>query len=135
VKKVIDMLGDLNTARVPLAVPAAIGMLSCALEKEQQGRASKPAAAPDGQLIYPESLTPTLAHVLGFMNFRTGPMAHVFRAAGHDIATKCEAEQAFVLDWMIRTVIRHGDKWAEVLADDLNAARAAIQRGGSDAGK
>ena len=72
-------------------------------------------------LIYPATMTPLLEHVLGFPNFRTGPIAHVFQKAGFAIKKKCEAEQAFVLDRMIRAVLEHGEKWAEVFESDLRA--------------
>lgn len=81
------------------------------------------AAAPVDQLIYPPVLIPELSKALGFMNFQTGPIAHIFRAAGHDIPTKCEAEQAFVLDRMIRAVIKHGDKWLQAFSTDLKTAQ------------
>jgi hypothetical protein len=85
------------------------------------------AATEASALIYPATLTAELEHALGFMNFRIGPMAQVYRAAGHNIATKCEAEQAFVLDRMVRTVITHGDKWLEAFAADIRAAQEAAK--------
>lgn len=77
-------------------------------------------------LTYPDTMTPELAHILGLSNFRIGPIAHVFQAAGHSIARKCEAEQAFVLDRMIRAVLQHGPQWAKVFTLDLEAQRAII---------
>ncbi|MDB5978691.1 MAG: hypothetical protein JWR07_5451 [Nevskia sp.] len=79
------------------------------------------------QLIYPPTMTPLLAHVMGFPNFHTGPIAHVFQKAGFDIPTKCEAEQAFVLDRMIRAVLTHGEGWAAAFEDDLRAQYAIIE--------
>lgn len=79
-------------------------------------------------LAYPPAMTPTLEHVLGFMNFRTGPIAHVFQAAGFPIPTKCEAEQAFVLDRMIRAVLEHGDTWSEVFTADIKAQYTIIEK-------
>ena len=72
-------------------------------------------------MIYPQTMTPALEHVLGVMNFRTCPIAHVFQKAGFAIPTKCEAEQAFVLDRMIRAVLTHGEGWADVFNADIRA--------------
>jgi hypothetical protein len=72
-------------------------------------------------MLYPQTMTPALEHVLGTMNFRTSPVAHVFQKAGFAIPTKCEAEQAFVLDRMIRAVLTHGEGWADVFNDDIRA--------------
>lgn len=71
------------------------------------------------QLIYPEELTPALAEVLGLMIFKTGPIAHGFRAAGHNIKPKVEAEQAFVLHWLIKLALRHGDGWQPIAGEQL----------------
>lgn len=80
-------------------------------------------ALPFGEvpMLYPRTMTPALENVLGFMNFRTGPIAHVFQKAGFAIPTKCEAEQAFVLDRMIRAVLTHGEGWADVFNADIRA--------------
>jgi hypothetical protein len=86
--------------------------------------AGEPAAP--APLIYPPELTPALAHILGFPNFRTGPIAHVFQQAGFKIATKCEAEQAFVLDRLIRAVLTHGEGWADAFSADLRTQQAVI---------
>lgn len=80
------------------------------------------------ELAYPTSLTPPLKQVLSFMNFRTGPIAHVFQAAGFPIPKKCEAEQAFVLDRMIRTVLQHGEEWIDVFAADLHLQQAIVEK-------
>jgi len=60
---------------------------------------------------WPERLTPELGEVLGMMVFETCPIAHAFRAAGRDIAPKTEAEQAFVLHWLIGVALEHGANW------------------------
>jgi hypothetical protein len=67
---------------------------------------------------YPADLTPALRDVLGMM-FETGPIAHGFRAAGHDIPNKVEAEQAFVLHWLIKLALEHGDGWRKIAGDQL----------------
>jgi hypothetical protein len=79
--------------------------------------------------VYPEELTPALDEVLGLMNFTTCPIAHAFRAAGEPIPTKTEREQAFVLHWLIKLALRHGDGWRKIAGDRLqelaNAAKEA----------
>lgn len=70
---------------------------------------------------YPAEVTPALAQVLGLMNFQTCPVAHLFRAAGHDIPRKVEAEQAFVLHRLIKLALQHGDRWREVAEAELKA--------------
>ena len=72
-------------------------------------------------------MTITLADVLGLPNFRTGPIAHVYRAAGAEIRTKCEDEQAFVLDRYLRLAIEHGDEWRTAAEADLKAAYARAE--------
>ena len=46
-------------------------------------------------------MTTELREVLGLMPPATGPIARDFRAAGEDIPSKPDAEQAFVLNWLI----------------------------------
>lgn len=74
-------------------------------------------------LLYPDTLTDDLQEVLGWPNFRCAPIAHLFRDAGADIARKAEAEQAYVLDWLIRLTILHGPDWRAVAAADMQAAQ------------
>ncbi|TXL72522.1 hypothetical protein FHP25_24825 [Vineibacter terrae] len=76
-------------------------------------------------LVYPPMLTPALSQVLGLMIMQTAPLAHGFRDAGHPIASRVEDEQAFVLDWLVRKAIRHGDDWRRFAGEDL--ARIAAQ--------
>lgn len=61
--------------------------------------------------------------VLGLPNFRTGPIAHVMRAGGAQIRAKCEAEQAWVIQWLLELVLEHGDEWGEVGQEQMAAAR------------
>ncbi|MBN3822293.1 hypothetical protein G3O00_01500 [Burkholderia sp. Ac-20384] len=75
---------------------------------------------------YPDELTDDLRHVLGFPNFRCGPYAHLMRAAGADIKTKAEDEQAYVLHWLVKMVLDHGARWADVAGDELEAIRAKV---------
>nr|WP_314606531.1 hypothetical protein [uncultured Janthinobacterium sp.] len=78
-------------------------------------------------LRYPALITAALVDVLGLPNFRTGPIAHVYRAAGAEIRTKCEDEQAFVLDRYLRLAIGHGDEWRTAAEADLKAAYARAE--------
>ena len=83
------------------------------------------------RLIYPEELSLELDIVLGFPNFKCAPYAQVFRAAGYEIAQKAEREQAFVIHWLTKLVLEHGDRWAEVAQEELKAlVPAAAQEGG-----
>jgi hypothetical protein len=63
---------------------------------------------------------------LAVMDLRIGPMATIFRAAGYKIAAQCAAEEAFILDRMMRTVLTHGDKWAPVFAAELRVAQDVV---------
>jgi hypothetical protein len=92
-----------------------------------EGGGAGPSTEPP--LAYPETVTPALEHVLGLMNFHTGPVAHLFRDTGTAIARKTEAEQAFVLHWLIKLALRHGDGWGEIahakITELIAIARAA----------
>ena len=79
------------------------------------------------RLSYPATMTAALADVLGLPNFRTGPRAHVYRAAGAEIRTKCEDEQAFVLDRFLRLALEHGEDWRTAAEADLKAAHTLAE--------
>lgn len=81
----------------------------------------------NGDLRYPATMSAALAEVLGLPNFRTGPIAHVYRAAGSEIRTKCEDEQAFVLDRFLRLAIEHGEGWRTAAEADIKAAYTQIE--------
>ncbi|MCA7965750.1 hypothetical protein LGM54_22530 [Burkholderia cenocepacia] len=74
--------------------------------------------------VYPDDLTDTLRHVLGFPNFRCAPYAHLMRDSGTNIGTRAEDEQAHVLHWLVKLVLDHGDRWADAAEEDLNTMRA-----------
>ncbi|MFT0167541.1 hypothetical protein ACLKMY_00735 [Paraburkholderia mimosarum] len=76
---------------------------------------------------YPDEITPELREVLGWPNFRCGPVAHVFQAAGYDIAERAEDEQAFVLHWFVKLVLRHGADWWSVASDELSSLQERIK--------
>jgi hypothetical protein len=75
---------------------------------------------------FPSELTDDLREVLGWPNFKCAPIAHLMRAAGADIKHKAEDEQAAVLHWMVRLVLRHGPDWWTVGSDELNAMQERI---------
>lgn len=74
---------------------------------------------------YPDEITDEFKFVLGWPNFRCGPYAHLFRAAGHDIKPRSEDEQAFVLHWLVKLVLDHGAEWSDIAQSQLEAMRAA----------
>lgn len=73
-----------------------------------------------GQLLLPETMTPAIDQALGEPNFRTGPIAHLFRDTGEDIPPKMEREQAFVLFWLLRLAIEHGENWRRVAGAEID---------------
>ena len=85
------------------------------------------------RLVYPDKLSLELDIVLGFPNFKCGQYARVFRAAGYDIPTKAEREQAFVIHWLTKLVLEHGDRWAEVAQEEFKAlVPAAAEQEGAE---
>jgi hypothetical protein len=66
------------------------------------------------EMVLPDEMTAAMRDALGIPNFRTGPIAHLFRADGQPIPKKMEEEQAVVLFWALRLAIEHGDRWREV---------------------
>ncbi|MFN3650060.1 MAG: hypothetical protein ACK47B_10820 [Armatimonadota bacterium] len=80
------------------------------------------------EIVLPEKLTPAIQDALGLPNFRTGPIAHLFRAAGHDIPCRFEEEQAFVLFWALELALKHGEAWRAWAGDELNALRASLPK-------
>lgn len=68
---------------------------------------------------YPEELTPELREVLGWPNFKCAPVAHAFQASGYPIAKRAEDEQAFVLHWFTKLVLRHGGQWWEKACEEI----------------
>jgi hypothetical protein len=73
---------------------------------------------------FPRTITPEIAEVLSLPNFRTGPLAHLYRAAGHDIRPRFEDEQAFVLHRFLLLALEHGDDWRRHADADIQAAQA-----------
>ena len=81
--------------------------------------------------LYPATLTPELDEVLGWPNFKCGPYAEIFRAAGYEIPRKAEREQAFILHWLTGLVLKHGAGWHDQGSIELTALRDKIAEQGS----
>ncbi len=62
-------------------------------------------------MIYPETMTPELQHILGRPNFACAKMAALMRKAGYEIPEKAEAEQAHVIHWLVCLYLKHGKRW------------------------
>ncbi|QCP50190.1 hypothetical protein FAZ95_13975 [Trinickia violacea] len=75
---------------------------------------------------FPEELTDNLREALGWPNFRCGPVAYLMRAAGAQIEPKAEDEQAAVLHWFVKLVLKHGNDWWTVARDELAAMRERV---------
>ncbi|WP_143811007.1 hypothetical protein [Paraburkholderia piptadeniae] len=84
-------------------------------------------AAESPQLIYPADITPDLHRVLSLMCFQLASFAHIFRAAGAEIKTRAEDEQAYCLHWLIKLVLTHGEGWSEQAQLEIAAIRAKLQ--------
>jgi hypothetical protein len=90
---------------------------------------SKAVDAAAGKLAYPQSLNNDLLDVLGMPNFMCAPIAHAYRDAGRaDIPRKAEAEQAFVIDKLVRFVIQHGTAWRQHASEELGEIRDVLQQ-------
>lgn len=85
---------------------------------------------------YPAKLTPELQHVLGRPNFWCAQYARVMRAAGVEIECRAETEQAYVLHWLVKLVLDHGENWAIAagaqIGDMQAIARGAPSTNGAD---
>jgi hypothetical protein len=74
----------------------------------------------------PAALDADLAEILGMPNFQAAPIAHLFRDTGAAILPKAEAEQAFVLHWLLGLWFEHGAGFrlaAGEILHDLSAKR------------
>ena len=69
----------------------------------------------------PFALDERVRFILGRPNFITGPVAHRLRALGHDINTKCEDEQAYVLHWLLHLYFADPVGWRAEVTRVLNA--------------
>lgn len=76
---------------------------------------------------YPKEMDGDLADILGRPNFWCGPIANLFRLkAGAEIPNKSEAEQAYVLHWLIGLYLEHGRGWRDAAQDEIDRLRAAV---------
>jgi len=89
------------------------------LQRDHYLQLAREAHAQAAAAPFPDELTPELREVLGWPNFRCGPIAHLMRAAGADIKPKAEDEQAVVLHWFVTLVLRHGANWWDVARTKL----------------
>src|SRR5262249_13820792 len=95
----------------------------------QLARRQSGSSASDGPVrrLWPEALTPELHQVLGIPNFRCSPIAAAFRNAGATIAPRAEAQQAFVLHWLVGLALQHGSMWRSVAADKIDELVRAVK--------
>ncbi|WP_421405503.1 hypothetical protein [Agrobacterium fabrum] len=87
-------------------------------------------------LPYPNELTGDLKTVLSKMLWETGPIAEFLRAGGEKIPNRAEDEQAHVLHWLIKILLKHGDDYRTAAVEHLrkcDAARIANRDGGAAA--
>jgi len=70
-------------------------------------------------LAYPRHATPEVKEVLSWMCFQCIGICQAFRAAGHEIKTRAEDEQAFVLHWLLTLALEHGPGWRKAAADQI----------------
>lgn len=77
---------------------------------------------------WPENLTPELADVLGRPNFWCGPIAHILKKAGYDIAHSSEDEQAFILHWLAGLALEYGATWYEKAGEKLEAVEKSLKK-------
>jgi hypothetical protein len=73
------------------------------------------------------------AAVLGIMNFQTIALANLFRASGVEIPRKAEAEQAYVLRFLLQLVIEFGAGWREAAHAEIGRMQEQIRAGAAKA--
>lgn len=78
--------------------------------------------------VFPDELTPDLKEVLGRLCFECLAFANLMRAAGVEIEHRAEAEQAHVLHWLVKLVLKNGDNWRAAGLIDLESWRDAARR-------
>lgn len=87
-------------------------------------------------LPYPNELTGDLKTVLSKMLWETGPLAEILRAGSDTIPHRAEDEQAHVLHWLIKLLLKHGEDYRTVAIEHLrfcDALRIANRDGGTTA--
>lgn len=69
---------------------------------------------------------PEVGWVLDLMVFQTGPAAHLFRATGEEIPPKVELEQRFILRWLLKLALEHGEAWPKFADEETQRRRALL---------
>ena len=85
-----------------------------------------PIEAAPTPLIYPEEMSDAIRDVLGRPNFACIQIADLLRASGVEIPSKAEAEQAAVIHFLLKFVLRHGDAWADTAARELESIATRV---------
>lgn len=71
--------------------------------------------------------TPEVFDLLGTMNFRTGPLAHLYQELGIGPKTRCEDEQAFILLKFLRLARLHGPAWREEFGKEIKTVIDSVK--------
>ncbi|HEY1750290.1 MAG TPA: hypothetical protein VGG29_03450 [Caulobacteraceae bacterium] len=85
-------------------------------------------------LIYPAEMTQALKDVLGMHPGDSIMVVGAMRAAGFEIASRYEDENAALRHYLIPFALQHGDDWRSHAGADLVARAAAHRAAGEDAG-
>jgi hypothetical protein len=113
---------------IPLAVKRRIIEADVRIRELEEQLADRDAhSVRDAERVYPDDLTPELREVLGWPNFKCGPIAHLMVAAGAEIKPKSEDEQAAVLHWLVKLVFAHGKDWKEAAWADIRSMQEAMK--------
>lgn len=79
-------------------------------------------------MIYPDKMDDELRWILGRPCFAVIHLSQLMREDGAQIATKAEAEQAQVIDWMVRHYLRHGhEKWRAAADAEVSAMMERVK--------
>jgi hypothetical protein len=71
--------------------------------------------------------TPEAEDALGYMNFQTGPMAHLYQELGEGPPAKAESEQAFMLRKFLKYVRENGKEWRQAFGGELETLIARVK--------
>ncbi len=102
------------------------------IERDKLARADTPATSPS----WPAELTPDLAEILGRPNFTFIKLSQLYRAAGVQLPSTSEGEQAFFLHRMLTHWFEHASGWADAMQKEIEdkvAAVRAMANAGGDA--
>ncbi len=59
--------------------------------------------------------------IMGIPNFSAAQEARLMRMVGFQIPTKAEAEQAYVIHWLLTIYAEHGDQWRVKAGEQIQA--------------